>query len=287
MSKNEGFLSSSIATSIANIRADFALWFATADSFNALGMRVLPAAKVNQSSNQQVVAAALYGRILTSFQAAYILTERGMLSDARTVVRAAAETAIVLCALIRDSSICDLLIDRHFWHHSKLRNAWLNDPQAIAEMTGEQVNAIKATITEAAKTHPKAQQFKGDPISIATLARQAGVMALYNAIYRSTSGDAAHTSIDALNRHIRADTDANIVGLKFGPPADDLPATLSDAISVLGHALQAVIDLFQLQQFSHDLARRVASWKALGVPMDFRPTPSNTAAQVNGDGHAE
>lgn len=287
MSKSEGFLSSSIATSIANIRADFAPWFATADSFNELGMRVLPAAKADQSSNQQVVAAALYGRTLTSFQAAYILAERGMLSDARTVVRAAAETAIVLCAVIQDSSVCNLLIDRHFWHHRKLRYAWLNDPQAVAEMTSEQVDAVKATVTEADKTHPRAQQLKGDPVSIATLAQQAGVTALYNAIYRSTSGDAAHTSIDALNRHISADAQANIVGLKFGPAADDLPATLSDAISVLGHALQAVIDVFRLPQFSDDLARCVASWKALGVPMDFRPTRPKTAVQANGDARAE
>ena len=88
-----------------------------------------------------MVSAALYARTLTSFQAAYVLTERGMLADARTVVDAVAETAIV-CA----------------------------------------------------------------------------------------SGDAAHTSIGALNRHIRADAQGNILGLKFGPDVGDLPATLSDGI---------------------------------------------------------
>lgn len=112
--RNKDFMSSTFSPSIATIRNDFALWFDMAESFNDLGLRVLPAVKPDQSSNQQLLAAALYGRILTSFQAAYTLAERGMLADARTVVRAAAETTIVLSALVKDASVCDLLLDRHY-----------------------------------------------------------------------------------------------------------------------------------------------------------------------------
>ena len=82
--------------------------------FNALGMQVLPNAKASTTDNQQLIAAALYGRTLTSFQAAIVLAERGMIGDARTIVRAAAETAIVLAAVAQDAAVCDLLIDRHF-----------------------------------------------------------------------------------------------------------------------------------------------------------------------------
>lgn len=271
MSQNDGFLSSSMSTSIASIRNGFEPWLCVANSFNKLGMRVLPAVKADQSSNQQLVAAALYGRILTSFQAAHILTERGMLADARTVVRAAAEAAIILSAVIKDAAVCDLLVDRHYWHHIKLRNAWLNDPQAVAEMTPQDVDAIRASIAEAEISNPKAKQMRSDPVGIAALAQKAGVTALYNAIFRITSGDAAHTTLDALNRHIRADADGNIHGLKFGPDISDLPDTLSDAISVLGHALHAVLEYFLLQQFSDDLVHCVAAWRTLGVPSEFKP----------------
>ena len=103
MFKTEGFLAPSLASSIANIKRDFAPWFGAAEAFVSLGMQVLPAVKADQTSYQQLVAAALYGRALTSFQAAYVLTERGMLADARTVVRAAAETAIILSAVVKDA----------------------------------------------------------------------------------------------------------------------------------------------------------------------------------------
>src|SRR2546426_12428353 len=113
-----------------------------------------------------------------------------MLADARTVVRAAAETAIVLCAVVKDAAVCDLLIDRHFWHHRKLRNAWLNDPQAIAEMTAEDIEAVKTILAEADEYHPKSKDLKTDPVAIASLAQKAEVTALYNAVYRPASGDA-------------------------------------------------------------------------------------------------
>ncbi|WP_404821592.1 DUF5677 domain-containing protein [Paracidovorax oryzae] len=144
-------------------------------------MRVLPYVKADQFSPQQLVAAALYGRVLTSFQAAVLLAERGLLADTRTVVRGAAETAIILAAVVNDEAVCDLLIDRHFWHHQKLRQAWLNDPQAVAQMAGQEMDAVKAVLKDAQAEHLKAKHLKNDPVAIATLAQK-------QASRRSTTG---------------------------------------------------------------------------------------------------
>jgi len=266
MSQRDGFLSPLISISIANIRRDNASWFSVAESFNDLGMRVLLAMKISQSSYQQLIAGALFGRTLSSFQSALVLTERGMLADARTVIRAATETAIILAAVVKKASICDLLIDRHYWHHRKIRNAWLADPKALAEMTHQQVDKVRESVADIEEVHPKSKTQSTDPISIYALAQAADVMALYNAVYRVTSGDAAHTSLDALNRHISADANGEIMGLKFVPDVSDLPGTLSDAISVLGHALHALLELFPSQTFSDTLGQHIRDWKSLGIP---------------------
>lgn len=262
---------STFSSGIAAIRKNYSPWFDVADSFNNLGMRILPAVEPAQNSNQQLLAATLYGRALTSFQATYVLAERGMLADARTIVRAAAETTIVLSALVKDASVCDLLLDRHYWHHRKLRNAYLSDPQAAAELTIQEIDAIRAVIIEIDKDRPSVKDLKKDPIVIAALAEQADVNALYNVVYRSTSGDAAHTSIDAMNRHIRVDANNNIEGLIFISNVTDLPDTLSNAMSVLGFALDAVCKFFSLTKFDKDLEQCVAAWKALGIPSDYKP----------------
>lgn len=272
MSQNQGFLSASLAVSIANLRRDFAPWFGVAEGLNGLAMRALSNVTPATDSNQQVVAAALYGRALTSFQAALLLAERGMIADARTVVRAAAETVIVLSAVAKDAGVCDLLIDRHLWHHVKMRRAWLRDSQATAQMTPAEIAAVKETLADVETQFPQVKTLKADPLAIAVLAEKAGVMALYNTVFRSTSGDAAHTSLDALNRQIRIDASGDIAGMKFGPSGDDLSVTLSDAISVLSFALHAVADLFQIPGLVDDLATCVTEWKALGVPADYKPT---------------
>ncbi|WP_156957876.1 hypothetical protein [Paracidovorax oryzae] len=64
------------------------------------------------------------------------------------------------------------------------------------------------------------------------------------------------------------DDQADIIGLKFGPDVSDLPATLSDAISVLGHTLHAVTQHFKLAHFGDELAQCIAAWKTLGVRAD-------------------
>ena len=70
---HDGLLSSELSASIAKIRADFAPWFEVATSLSKLGMRVLPVLKPDKTSNQRLLAAALSGRVLTSFQSTYVL----------------------------------------------------------------------------------------------------------------------------------------------------------------------------------------------------------------------
>lgn len=69
---HDGLLSSELSASIAKIRADCAPWFEVATSLSKLGMRVLPVLKPDKTSNQQLLAAALSGRVLTSFQSTYV-----------------------------------------------------------------------------------------------------------------------------------------------------------------------------------------------------------------------
>lgn len=270
MLPNQGFLASTSTESYAQLRQNFAPWFKTAEMFNDLGMQILRTMKADQTSNQQLIVAILYGRALTSFQAAYILTERGMLADARTVIRAAAETAIILCAVVKDENVIDRLIERHYWHNRKLRNAWLNDQEAVAGMTPQEIEAIKNIIAEIDKNYPKVKHLTKDPISIENLARDANVTSIYNAVYRFSSGDAAHTTIEALDRHLVTDGESNIKGIKFGPEYRDLPGTLHCAMSVLGFSMDSILKLFKLQQFSDDLQKCVSSWNALGAPREYK-----------------
>jgi hypothetical protein len=62
---------------------------------------------------------------------------------------------------------------------------------------------------------------------------------LYLTVYRKTSGDAAHVTLNALDRHVVSDASGNLVGFHFGPFPKDTVDTLSSAIAALYHATEA------------------------------------------------
>lgn len=134
----EGFLSSEVSLSGSRIHAIFLQWSKVADSLNELAMRILPSLQSAKDSDQPLLVVTLYGRALTSFQSAYILAKRGLTADARTVVRAAVETTVVLNAIVQESTMSDLLVLRHQWHDRKLLESWAYDSQAVAAIERHQ-----------------------------------------------------------------------------------------------------------------------------------------------------
>jgi hypothetical protein len=279
-----GFLSPGLAGDVERIRRDFAPWFALADEFNRLGMRVLPSLQPASDSNDGLVAALLFARTLTSFQGIVLLAERGMSGDARTLLRAASESVIVLNAVGADATVCYRLIDSHFRDHKKMRNAWLEDADARKIMTPAQVDAIRASIQDAERDHPLPKG-PSNPMALEPLAKLGRTGALYNAVYRSTSGDAAHVTADSLNRHAQADRTGQVVGLKLGPAVTDLADTLFGAMWSLATALEAVQAFFCRPFGEGHTAVERGGWGprdearaelvnrllALGDPSEYRP----------------
>ena len=277
-----GFLSPALVHDCTRIRADFAEWFEISEEFNRLAMRVLPSLQPATTSNDGLLVALLFGRALTTFQAVLILAGPGMMGDARTLVRAVSETAIVLAAVVADATVCEQLIDDHFRHHKKMRNAWLEDGQAVAVMTKEQVDAVRAALADAERDRPLVKG--GNPMSLEPLSKIGGTLALYNAVYRSMSGDAAHVTADSLNRHALASADGRVRGLKLGPTVDDLADTLFGAMWVLVTVLEATQiffsrpepaggpapDLARWSAFGEERSNLVARLMALGDPADYR-----------------
>ena len=96
------------------------------------------------------------------------------------------------------------------------------------------------------------------------LAQSNGMLWLYNTAFRMHSGDAAHTSMLALERHVKADEASEITGLVFGPDAREVPSTLSNAIPPLLSATHTAVLLFDLaQRYKPELDHTVAAWQEL------------------------
>ena len=74
---------------------------------------------VPRHDNQRLTIAILFIRAHKSFQSSLLLAERGLISDARVVLRSGVEGAIALNALANDATFLDMLIEAHYYNQRK------------------------------------------------------------------------------------------------------------------------------------------------------------------------
>jgi len=229
--KDHGFLEAGESARIANIRKRHAPWFALVERLNRLAMNVL--LRERPMVNEEVYLGTLYARAVSMFQGVVRLAERGMGAEARTLVRACAETAIALGCVRRDREFFDRLDEDYDKHRLALANDLLrlkDDPNISAEQRAELQRFVGDLSAQYAPT-------KSRPINWADAAVAAGLTDLYMIIYRATSADGAHVSLKALERYLQVDGN-KITGFRFAPEFE-VAETLSAAIAALMHATEA------------------------------------------------
>jgi len=233
--KDHGFLDPAESQRIATIRQRHARWFALIGSLNGLAMSVL--LRERPKVNEEVYLNTLYARAVTMFQGVVRLAERGMTSEARTLVRGCAETAIALGCVRRDKKFFDRLDEDYDKHriamaHELLRLLPEKDPNLSAEQRTELQRFVNDLSAQYAPREPQR-------INWANAAVTAEMTDLYMTVYRQTSGDAAHVTLRALERHLEIDSKGTITGFRFFPELEGVDETLSLAIAALLHATDA------------------------------------------------
>jgi hypothetical protein len=251
-----GFLSPDLKGWTDSARSDHKVWFDLAEELNRACMEVLLSAKPLQTSEKQLVASLIFGRSLQSFQGVILLAERGMMADARTLVRSCAESAIALGCASVDDDFLDDLIASNVKHRKTVADKILSSSEILNHLEQEQTDKLK-------QLRDDLKDIRSDSMRWEQAAQKAGFSVLYDTVYRATSGDAAHVTIDALNRHLKTDFDQNITGLSFQPKAKDLNDTLSCAISALLHSLYALGKSLGRNDYEQFVKIYNAKWKAL------------------------
>lgn len=92
----------------------------------------------------------------------------------------------------------------HDRHRQCIANVFTNDSDCKVELASEQIEKLSDMALSI-----KNQYQSNGPKSINwnDVAIKPGMTALYNTVYRGISGDAAHVTVEALNRHIKPDAE--------------------------------------------------------------------------------
>ena len=143
------------------------------------------------------------------------------------MLRTLVEGAIAQIALAADAGVIDQLVAAHRKHQLAICREMLADEKYREQLSQAQIAQLEATLSEL-------ELLKGVPgkeprqINWADLAKQ-HCADLYLLLYRPLSSDGVHTTIDAINRHLDADAENRITGLKGGPEQTDIVDTISIA----------------------------------------------------------
>jgi Family of unknown function (DUF5677) len=181
-------------------------------------------------------------------------------------VRSCAETAIAIGSVAGDEKFVDALVEAHDEAILTYSNVLLNDPESRQFFTSEQINNLKQTVAEIRSKYSGSGPRR---IKWAQAAINAKMTALYDTIYRMTSGDASHTRVDALDRHVEPDEHGKIGQLTFRPETRQLEQTLSFATNALLHAMEAITRVFPREDFERMVKSCANRWQKLdfGIPL--------------------
>jgi hypothetical protein len=241
----EGFLSKEVANWTNKTRKKYAPIFGLADDINLLVNRTIHRLRGTRENERTVAITALYLRAVQAYQGVIVLAEKGMIADSRSLLRNVCETTIKMGAIAKDASYVQALYDGDHTHRVTLGKS-LIDPKFIEEFGGgEHVEQISAAV---AKIEAERAGGKVAKTSLETMATFAGLQSLYNTVFRGTSGDAAHATLGAIERHLGGDS--NISGLEFlfAPSEEDLENTLHASVFTMLQTVGVLLTVFQQSQ---------------------------------------
>jgi hypothetical protein len=264
--ETDGFLSSEVETFRQHVRTSepTKAWFDYAGGLVRLGFEMLGPLETPLGDERLVYLNTAFVRVHQGLQAVLVLAERGVIGDARVIIRSGVEFAIAINALADDAGFVRQMKDAHFRSRRTLARAV--KLHFAAEYTPEQLQHMDDAITEADRWEtakgvgPSGRRIELTDIKWEQVAN-AHSRELYQLLYRSMSADGTHATLDALQRYLVVDARGEITGLKVAPDGEGLQEVLTAATLMFvwaaapfaaSNGLTAAVDKIQakIQEFA-------------------------------------
>jgi hypothetical protein len=202
-------------------------WFDYALDLNRIGLDLLRQAKTVRSDNALFTMHGIFVRTHQSYQAALLLAERGLIGDARTVLRSGIEGAIAIHALAADPTFVQRLIEAHHINQRKIARLLLNNPQYLARCSAAEIAAMQRVVADVdameAAPNPKLRDINWADVALKYCPD------LYQLLYRSFSSDGTHATLSSLDRYVITDINKEITAFKAVPDGEGVVEVLSAA----------------------------------------------------------
>ena len=223
---------------------------------------------VHNRDGQEIFSAALFIKILSDVQAAVLLLERGLSSQARSLLRVALEALIVLGKLAKSYDFVEAFI--RYGEQQRL-----NLVRAIRQNPARSLDDIRPEITE--EVAREIEQIVGDipRRNLEQWARELGFSHFYDAQYRIYSGD-IHSHPRALERYLETDATGEYAVINWGPAMEkDLRTEFLESARLLLVSLSFIKNVFGLD-VAAEIERLSAKFSGLDTQIGGAGQPTSS-----------
>jgi uncharacterized protein DUF5677 len=209
--------------------------------FRELGSRRIP----REIAVHAILAAALFGRLVEASQAVAFLVWRGFAWDAAILLRAALEALIRLRVASSKPEATGRMI-----YSDILEKIKFNSPDveaAVEAASGELPPETKQELELLRRKLDELKRMWGTPkkITVAELAREADLYALYQTVYRFTSAY-VHLSLRGIDEYVLKSEDGIPEAIRVGPTALRADVHIALLIKFLLQGMEAIGKLYHL-----------------------------------------
>jgi hypothetical protein len=236
-----GYLSTEIDKCIKEIRNRYSEWLDLIESINRFGQELQYRLKVDVTDPQSLVCATLYARTLSTFQAAVLLSERGIAPQAQMLLRCMLESIFSLVAISKHKDMARQFIAADAVNRLKMFNkvkTWKSE--GLRELTRQRDTGVTKQEIE-----QDIEETDAKNISVEQMAIKAGLHDWYLTAYVIFSGS-VHTSVRDLESHLAVDEASNTVSIVNEPTIAELDKLLLTAAEGMLLVLQAVEKVFSV-----------------------------------------
>lgn len=210
-------------------------WATIANSLRASGLDICATATLHLTEkgygDEAFLAMTLLARTLSNSKGALLLLEHGRVVEARVLVRCCLENLYWVAGIEAEGETFTKEMLNDEMSHRQRRGERIFQSKVTL---GKEVEAnLKAWLRQNGKRFKDASQLK--PMSVALRTDIGGSYVLYEQL----SSDAAHPSLDALNRHVISRTAEEVGGIDVEPVAKD--EEISETLEYLCLAMIGVL----------------------------------------------
>jgi len=242
--ETDGYLSNQITYWIKKNWNQNSRWFNLCKEINRFSHTTMFKMIVHNKCKLELMVALLYIRSMSNFQGVIIMAERGMVNEAKTLLRCLLECGFAVVAIDKDKTIVDrLILDDRIQQLEKLKAMKRNIENGVPLPKDTfSIDEIKTFIKDV-KSEIKKSNIK--KFTTRDLAEIAGLITTYDSAYKVLSGT-IHVNVRDLEQYLELNEKGEIKQLLSEQDVKEIGMILLGASEIILKILESISNIFSL-----------------------------------------